>query len=97
MFTPPYGFKQNKWKQKKKRNEAHKLWLGLEKRFSSSSAWAADEMDLNKMSKMVLTAMKIKQDADKMKDWSANKETEKLNFSTYSKKKIYVWLSSLLF
>ena len=33
----------------KKRNEAHKLWLDLEKKFSSTSVGAADESDLNKM------------------------------------------------
>ena len=47
-----------------KRNEAHKLWLDLEKIFSSASVGAADENDLNKM---ILTAKKIKQDADQIK------------------------------
>ena len=33
----------------KKRNEAHKLWLDLEKIFFSTNVVAADESDLNKM------------------------------------------------
>ena len=49
------------------RKEAQKLWLDLEKRFSSTSVGAADENDLNKMREMVLTAKKIKRDADQMK------------------------------
>ena len=52
---------------KKKRKEAHKLWLDLEERFCSTSVGAADEKDLNRMKQMVLTAKKIKRDADKMK------------------------------
>ena len=47
-----------------KRNEALKFWLDLEKRFSSTSVEAADENDLNKMRQMVLTAKKMKWDAD---------------------------------
>ena len=43
---------------KKKRNEAHKIWLDLEKRFSSRSIGAAEENSLNKMRQMVLTAKK---------------------------------------
>ena len=53
---------------KKKRNEAHTLWLDLEKRFSSTSVGAADENDLNKMRQMVLTAKKITRYADQMKE-----------------------------
>ena len=53
---------------KKKRNEAQKLWLDLEKRFSSTSVGAADENDLNKMRQMVLTVKKMKRDADQMKE-----------------------------
>ena len=44
----------------KKRNEAHKLWLDLEKRFSSTSVGAADKSDLNKMRQMILTVKKMK-------------------------------------
>ena len=50
-------------KCQKKRNEAHKLWLDLEKRFSSTSVGAADESDLNKKRQMILTAKKMKQNA----------------------------------
>ena len=53
---------------KKKRNEAHKLWLDYKKRFSSTSVGAADENDLNKMRQMVLPAKKMKRDADQMKE-----------------------------
>ena len=52
----------------KKRNEAHKLWLDLEKRFSSTSVGAADESDLNKMRQMILTAKKMKRNAVQMKE-----------------------------
>ena len=54
-------------KFKKKRNESYKLWLDLEKRFLSTSEGAADENDLNKLRQMVLTAKKMKWDADQMK------------------------------
>ena len=37
-------------------------------KFSSTSVRVADENDLNKMRQMVLTAKKIKLDADKMKE-----------------------------
>ena len=53
---------------KKKRNEAHKFWLDLEKRFSSTNVGVADKNDLNKMRQMVLTAKKMKWDADQMKE-----------------------------
>ena len=43
------------------------MWLDLEKIFSSTSVGAADENDLNKMMQMVLTAKKMKPDADQMK------------------------------
>jgi len=43
------------------------LWLDLEKIFFSTSVEAADENDLNKMRQMVLTAKKMKRDADQMK------------------------------
>jgi len=62
-----------------KRNEAHKLWLDLEKRYSSTSVGAAVEKDLNKTRQMVLTAKKVKRDAEifiRWRGWSANKETE---------------------
>ena len=45
---------------KAKKNEAQKLWLLLEKKFSSTSVGKADEKNLNKMRQMVLTAKKIK-------------------------------------
>ena len=38
---------------KRKKNKAHKLWLDLEKRFSSTSVGVADETDLNKVRQMV--------------------------------------------
>ena len=37
-----------------KKNEAHKLWLGLEKRFPSTNVGAADENGLNKMRSSLL-------------------------------------------
>ena len=52
----------------KEKNEAHKLWLDLEKRFSSTSVGAADESDLNKMSQMILTAKQMKWNAVQMKE-----------------------------
>ena len=75
---------------KRKKKEAHKLWLDLEKRFSSTSVGAADENDLNEMRQMVLIAKKMKRDTGHMKEtigWSANKEIEKINFSIINKKK----------
>ena len=60
----------------KKRNEAHKLWLDLEKRFSSTSVAAADESDLNKMREMILTAKKMKRNADQMKETMTSLDEE---------------------
>ena len=53
---------------KKKRNEAHK--------FFSTSIGAADENDLNKMRQMVLTAKKMKRDADQMKKTMSSLDEE---------------------
>ena len=50
-----------------KRNEAHKLWLDLEKRFSSTSVGTADESDLNIMRQIILTALKMNLNAVQMK------------------------------
>ena len=57
-----------------KRNEANKLWLDLEKRFSSTSVGAADESNLNKMRQMVLTAKKITRYADQMKETTSSSD-----------------------
>ena len=51
---------------KKKTNEAQKLWLDLEKRFSLTNVGEADENDLNNLRQMVLTAKKMKRDGDQM-------------------------------
>ena len=61
---------------KKKRNEAHKLWLDLEKRFSSTSVGAADESDLNKKRQMILTAKKMKRNAVQMKETISSLDEE---------------------
>jgi len=52
----------------KKRNEAHKFWLDLEKRFFSTSVGAADKSDLNEIRQMILTVTKMKRNADQMKE-----------------------------
>ena len=61
---------------KKKRNEARKLWLSLEKRFSSTSVRAADENNLNKIRQMVLISKKMKRDADQMKETISSLDEE---------------------
>ena len=58
------------------RNEAHKLWLDLEKRFSSTSVGAADESGLSKMRQMILTAKKMKRNADQMKETISSLDEE---------------------
>ena len=52
------------------------MWLDLEKIFSSISVGAADENDLNKMRQMVLTAKKMKRDADQMKETISSLDEE---------------------
>ena len=61
---------------KMKRNEAHKLWLDLESIFSLTSVRAGEQTDLNKIKQMVLTAGKMKRDADKMKETISSLDEE---------------------
>ena len=75
------------------RNEAHKLWLDLEKRFSSTSVGAADGRNLNKMRRMILTAKKMKRNAVQMKETisSLDEEVEVLiKKRSFCKSSLYV-------
>ena len=74
-------------------------WLDLEKWFSSTSVGAAGENDLNKMRQMVFFNCQENEAGCRpdegnhifirWKGWSAKKETEKVNFSTYNKKTVF--------